>query len=84
VPAAVYVWEGFWSADVPPSPKSQAQEAGAPVEVSVKFTGSGAVPVVGEAVKDVTGPGGAGGGVIWTTALNGTYFRLDVLPPVLG
>jgi uncharacterized protein (DUF58 family) len=57
VPAAVYVWEGFCAVEVPPSPKSQAHDVGAPVEVSVKLTGNGAVPVTGEAAKDATGAG---------------------------
>ena len=41
----------------PPSPKDQAQEAGDPLEVSVNWTVSGAVPDVGVPVKDATGAG---------------------------
>ena len=38
VPAAAYVWAGFWSVDVLPSPKSHDQERGAFVEASVNAT----------------------------------------------
>ncbi len=38
--------------------KSQAQEVGDPVEVSVNWTASGAVPEVGEPVKSATGAAG--------------------------
>ena len=40
-----------------PSPKSHDHPVGDPVEVSVNFTSSGAVPVVGVAVKSATGEG---------------------------
>ncbi len=43
----MYVWVGFWAVDLPPSPKSHAQLVGAPVEVSVKVTASGAGPLAG-------------------------------------
>jgi len=39
--------------DVFPSPKSHAHEVGDPVEMSVKFTDRGAVPLVGVAEKSV-------------------------------
>jgi hypothetical protein len=44
--------------EVPPSPKFQDQEVGLFVEVSVKLTGSGAVPEVGVPEKPATGAGG--------------------------
>ena len=45
---------GFWSVDVPPSPKFQFQLVGVPVDVSVNVTESGAVPEVGVPVKLAT------------------------------
>jgi hypothetical protein len=63
VPAVLYVCDGFCAVDVPPSPNSQDHDVGEPVEVSVKLTGSGAVPVVGDAVKDATGAAGPPGGL---------------------
>ena len=47
VPAAAYAWLGFCAVEVPPSPKFQLQLVGLPVDKSVKFTVSGAAPVVG-------------------------------------
>ncbi len=59
VPVWSYVYEGDCAVDVPtPSPKSQAQLVGEPVLVSVKFTVSGAVPVIGVAVKLAVGADG--------------------------
>jgi hypothetical protein len=52
------VCEGEGDVDVPPSPKVQAQLVGEPLLVSVKFTVSGAVPEVGDAVKLAVGPDG--------------------------
>jgi len=52
------VWLGFCAVDVPPSPKSQSRAVIGDVpgvEVSVKFTVSGASPVVGVPVKSATG-----------------------------
>ncbi|KAF5039453.1 hypothetical protein DSECCO2_543750 [anaerobic digester metagenome] len=46
---------GFRSAETPPSPKLQDQEAGAPVEASVNLTANGATPVVALAVNAATG-----------------------------
>jgi hypothetical protein len=40
---------------VDPSPKVHDQLVGLPVEVSLKVTARGAVPLVGLAVKDATG-----------------------------
>jgi hypothetical protein len=34
-PAVVYVWLGFWTAEVEESPKLHSQEVGLPAEVSV-------------------------------------------------
>ncbi len=57
VPAVWYVCEGFASIpSVVPSPKSHDHMVGLPVEVSVNWTVSGAVPVVGAAVKSATIP----------------------------
>ena len=54
VPATAYMYVGFWSVDVFPSPKSQAQDVGAPVEASVNCTAAvPAHPCV--AVKSATG-----------------------------
>ena len=50
-----WVWLGFWSVLVVPSPKFQDQLVGVPVEESVKFTASGAVPLLGLALKLATG-----------------------------
>src|SRR6185436_13434023 len=51
-PSSVYVWAGLRSVDVEPSPKSQDQAVGAgTVEVSVKWTVSGAWPEAMSAVK---------------------------------
>ena len=47
MPAFAYVWPGFWTVAEPPSPKSQAQVAMFPVEVSLKLTESGEKPDVG-------------------------------------
>jgi hypothetical protein len=57
VPALVKVCDGFRTVEVPPSPKVHAQLVGVPVEVSVNWTASGAVPVVGDQVKLATGAG---------------------------
>ena len=59
------MWLGFCSVEVLPSPKVHDQEAGAPVEVSVKLTDSGDTPVVGLAVNAATG---AAGGA-WLTVM---------------
>jgi hypothetical protein len=50
-PAVEYVCDGFSLVEVLPSPKSQLQEVGEPVDVSVKVTASGAVPDFGVPVK---------------------------------
>ncbi len=57
-PVVSYWCWGDCEVDVPPSPKSQDQLVGEPVLVSVKFTTSGAVPVVGVAVKLAVGADG--------------------------
>ncbi len=46
---------GFCSVEVAPSPKSQIQEAGSPVEVSVNVTPSGTVPLRGLAWNPAMG-----------------------------
>ena len=53
----MYVTEGFWSVEVMPLPKFHDQDVGAPVEVLVSCTDSGAVPDVAEAVKFAEGVG---------------------------
>jgi hypothetical protein len=60
VPAAAKVCDGFCTVDVAvelESPKFHAHDVGLPVDVSVKFTDSGAVPVVGDIVKFAVGAG---------------------------
>jgi hypothetical protein len=54
-----------------PSPKFQERLVTVPVDVSVRVTGSGAVPLVGLAVKLATGGAEGGGGVevVGTTPL---------------
>jgi hypothetical protein len=49
------VWLGFCTAEVAPSPKLHDQAVGLPEDVSVKVTVSGAVPLVGEALKLAAG-----------------------------
>lgn len=48
--------------EVPPSPKVHAQLLGDPVELSTKFTVSGAMPLVGDPLKFATGGPVGGGG----------------------
>ena len=55
VPFAEYLWEGFLSVDVLPSPKVHTHEVGELVDVSVNATVSGNFPVVGVPVKLATG-----------------------------
>jgi hypothetical protein len=67
VPGAVYVNDGLRSVEstVPSFWKSHAQVVGEPVDASLKSTFSGAVPVLGVALKSAVGaPGGGGGGVL--------------------
>ncbi len=46
---------GFWSVEVVPSPKLQFHAVGEPVELSLKYTVRGAVPVLGEPQQFITG-----------------------------
>jgi hypothetical protein len=63
-PGVRYVWTGCCSDDVVPSPKSQDQVENVPVDVSVKFTVSGAYPALGLPSKFTMGGGvGVGAGV---------------------
>lgn len=55
VPASVYSYVGFWSVEVPPSPKYQYQEVGEFSDVSVNTIARGAVPVVVFAENETTG-----------------------------
>jgi hypothetical protein len=55
VPGLVYVWLGFWALELVPSPKSQLQLVGLSVELSLKETASGALPLVGLALKSAVG-----------------------------
>src|SRR4030067_3764056 len=64
MPAGLYVCERLGAEDVPPSPKSQAQESTPPVDKSEKVTVRGASPVVGDPEKSATG--GEGGGAVPT------------------
>jgi hypothetical protein len=58
VPAVVNVWLGLCDVEDVPSPKSHAQDVGAPLEVSVNATATGTVPEVVDDVNDATGAGG--------------------------
>ena len=60
VPAALYLTNGYWVVEVVPFPRFHAQDVGAPVEVSVRSTHMGAIPVVCVAVKLATGAPAAG------------------------
>ena len=66
---AAKVWDGFCEVLVPPSPKSQAQLVGEPVEVSVNWTVSGAVPEVLSSVKEAVGALPAAVAVMTTLAV---------------
>ncbi|HEY0643869.1 MAG TPA: hypothetical protein VGD39_10655, partial [Nocardioides sp.] len=55
---------GFGVVLVVPSPKSQAQLVGPPLEVSVKVVVTGATPLVRDTVKDAVGTAGVGGGTV--------------------
>jgi hypothetical protein len=55
VPTELKVYTGFWSVEVPPSPKDQYHPVGALVEVSVNWTARGLTPEVTFAVNDDTG-----------------------------
>ena len=46
-PGIEYLWEGFWAVLVVPSPKSQSQEIGLPVEASTNWTVCPAVGYLG-------------------------------------
>jgi hypothetical protein len=50
-PGIEYLWEGFWAVLVDPSPKSQFQEMGLPVEASTNWTVCPAVGYLGPYVK---------------------------------
>jgi hypothetical protein len=54
-PTELNVYTGFWSVDVPPSPKVQYHPVGVLLEVSVNWTIRGRIPEVTLAVKDATG-----------------------------
>ena len=60
---------GFWTVEVVPLPRSQAQEVGAPVEVSVMVTDNGATPEATEVVKLAVGAGAVTVMVLDTGAL---------------
>jgi hypothetical protein len=55
VPAVVYVCEGFWSFEVPPSPNDHVHDVGALVESSRNWTERGTVPAVALETRDATG-----------------------------
>jgi hypothetical protein len=55
VPAAAYVWVGFWSALVPPSPKFQDHVVGDSVDASENCTDTFAEGDAGENVKETAG-----------------------------
>ena len=53
-PEVLYVYDGLWLVDVPPSPKVQFHPVGVPseglIEVAVNWTIRGAIPFTGVAV----------------------------------
>jgi hypothetical protein len=55
VPLLVYECRGFCAVLVWPSPKFQAHAVGLPRLVSENWTGSGRLPLSGDAVNDATG-----------------------------
>src|SRR3954469_20171052 len=55
MPWVVYVWVGRATVEVEPSPKSQIHDVGTPVLRSMNVVATGALPVVGDAVKLATG-----------------------------
>ncbi len=54
-PALLYVCTGFFSVELPPSPKVHFHAVGAPVLWSLKLTVRGTLPIAGVAEKAVTG-----------------------------
>ena len=54
-PGFKYVVDGFLREELVPLPRFQFHDVGLPVELSVKFTTSGAQPERGEAVKSAVG-----------------------------
>ena len=54
-PSSLYTCTGWFSVDVRPSPKSQSQPEGELLDWSVKATGKGLGPEVGEALNCATG-----------------------------
>ncbi len=54
----VYAWLGFCAVEVPVSPKFHDQLVGLFVDMSVKLTVNGTVPLVGVPLKLATGAGG--------------------------
>ena len=57
LPAFEYAWVGCFSVEVVPSPKSQLQDVGFPVEVSMNWTVSVTFPLVGLPLKEALGAG---------------------------
>jgi len=57
LPLLVYAWAGCFSVEVVPSPNSQVQEVGLPVEVSINWTFRVAFPLVGLPLKEALGAG---------------------------
>jgi hypothetical protein len=77
-PASVYVWTGFCSVEVVPSPKSHNHELGLPRDESVNVTVNGAISEVGEAEK-FAATIKPGGGVVSITKLKKPSAALSVL-----
>jgi hypothetical protein len=72
----MYVWTGFWAAEVPPSPNDQAHVAGESVDASTNWTLSGTVPDVAFETNNATGAVFAAVTVIYVVLL------IVVLPAV--
>ena len=72
VPEVAYVWTGFCSVEVPPSPKSHAHEVGDSVVESINWTDNGAVPEVIFDINDAEGLSADTGRITSATAIRTT------------
>jgi hypothetical protein len=77
LPAFEYAWVGCFTVEVVPSPKSQVQDVGLPVEVSMNWTVRMTFPLVGFPLKDALGVG-------VEAALMVKVFAREVPPPGVG
>ena len=77
LPAFEYAWVGCFTVEVVPSPKSQDQDAGEPVEVSMNWTVRMTFPLVGFPLKEALG-GAVDAGLIVNV------FAEEMPPPGVG